>query len=346
VLRDVHLRGLEAEMPVSPAQVAELLRVVDRGTISGKQAKEVYAMMRGSQAFPDSIVRERKMTVLSDERTLSALAEALVAQNPRQAESYRAGKVAVLGFFVGQMMKQTGGSADPAVINDVLKRLLGGTAAQPPPTLAAATPANAGAANTASAPNSPAPPTPALPTPQVDRRPLRDGGPPQPSLPEPQTPRSSSRDTKEPSPLAQSVAPPAPLASPEHTLTSASAGVVLLPGFSPSHAPIVARDVFARIDIRVGRIVSAATVTISDALLDLAVDVGDEGGLRRVVQALGLSFAPDDLVGKRVLVVCNLEPSLVAEGLVSHGLVLTAGPPERLALATVVEDVQPGHAVR
>ena len=169
---------------------------------------------------------------------------------------------------------------------------------------------------------------------------------PQPSLPEPQTPRSSGRDVKDPSPLAQSVAPPAPLASQEHTLTSASASLVLLPGFSPSHAEVVARDVFARIDIRVGRIVSAASVTISEALLDLAVDVGDQGGLRRVVQNLGLSFAPEDLVGKRVLVVCNLEPSLVAEGLVSHGLVLAAGPPERLALATVVEDVQPGHAVR
>ena len=124
VLRDVHQTGLTADFPVSPVQVAELLRLVDRGAISGKQAKEVYALMRGTATLPATIVRERGMTVLSDAASLTAMARTLVAQNPRQAESYRAGKTAILGFFVGQMMKQTGGSADPATVNQVLKQVL------------------------------------------------------------------------------------------------------------------------------------------------------------------------------------------------------------------------------
>ena len=131
VLRDVHATGLTADFPVSPVQVAELLRLVDRGAISGKQAKEVYAMMRGTATLPATIVRERGMTVMSDLASLTALARQLLADNAKQAESYRAGKVNVLGFFVGQMMKQTNGSADPATVNQVLKRVLAGEAADP-----------------------------------------------------------------------------------------------------------------------------------------------------------------------------------------------------------------------
>ncbi len=124
VLRDVELRGLEARLPVSAAQLCELLALVDRGTISGKQAKEVYAKMRGTQLAPGDIVREAGMAVLSDASALTAIAERLVAANPKQASQYRAGKTNLLGFFVGQMMKETKGSADPALVNEILKRLL------------------------------------------------------------------------------------------------------------------------------------------------------------------------------------------------------------------------------
>jgi aspartyl-tRNA(Asn)/glutamyl-tRNA(Gln) amidotransferase subunit B len=65
------------------------------------------------------------MVVMSDEARLEEIARAVIEQNPKQAASYRAGKTALLGYFVGQMMKQTGGSADPAIVNTVLKRLLG-----------------------------------------------------------------------------------------------------------------------------------------------------------------------------------------------------------------------------
>src|ERR1700756_2434871 len=72
------------------------------------------------------------MTVITDERALEDLAHDLVARSPKQAAGYRAGKTNLLGFFVGQMMKQTGGSADPAAVNRVLKRVLEGSAEAAP----------------------------------------------------------------------------------------------------------------------------------------------------------------------------------------------------------------------
>ena len=124
VLRDVRTTGLDATFPVTPAQVAELLRLVDEGTISGKQAKDVHAAMAGTSRSPGEIVRERGMAVIRDEGAIAALAEKLLAANPKQVAAYRAGKTALLGFFVGQLMKETRGSASPELVNTVLVRLL------------------------------------------------------------------------------------------------------------------------------------------------------------------------------------------------------------------------------
>jgi aspartyl-tRNA(Asn)/glutamyl-tRNA(Gln) amidotransferase subunit B len=126
VLRDVTTEGLDATLPVSPSQLAELLRLVDEGTISGKQAKEVYQLVAGTNRSPSDIVRERGMAVMSDEGAIEKVAGEVIAANPKQAAAYRGGKTALFGFFVGQIMKQTGGSANPAVVNAVLKRLLDG----------------------------------------------------------------------------------------------------------------------------------------------------------------------------------------------------------------------------
>jgi aspartyl-tRNA(Asn)/glutamyl-tRNA(Gln) amidotransferase subunit B len=125
VLRDVVVRGLQADFPLAPKQLAELLRLVDGGTISGKQAKEVYAKLRGTDAKPVDVVAELGMEQLSDAGQLEEIVAALVRAHPKQAESIKAGKTGVIGFFVGQVMKQTGGSANPAVVNDVLKKVLG-----------------------------------------------------------------------------------------------------------------------------------------------------------------------------------------------------------------------------
>jgi aspartyl-tRNA(Asn)/glutamyl-tRNA(Gln) amidotransferase subunit B len=125
VLRDVVTHGLDAEVPIDAKQLAELLRLVDAGTISGKQAKDVYAAMRGTAQTPDEIVALLGMKQISDAGAIEEVCARIVAAHPKQAEQVRAGKTAILGFFVGQVMKETKGSASPAIVNEVLRRLLG-----------------------------------------------------------------------------------------------------------------------------------------------------------------------------------------------------------------------------
>ncbi len=124
VLRDVETHGLTAKIPVSASQVASLLTLVDKGAISGKQAKEVYLKLRGTDREPAVVVAELGMRQESDEDAIEGLCRLLIARNPRQADQLRAGKTSLLGFFVGQAMKETKGSANPQLVNDVLKRLL------------------------------------------------------------------------------------------------------------------------------------------------------------------------------------------------------------------------------
>lgn len=125
VMRDVKTHGLEADIPVSAKQVAELLRLVDEGTISGKQAKDVYAKVASTDRSPREVVGELGMQQVSDAGAIEALCKQVVARNPKQAEQLRAGKAALMGYFVGQVMKETKGAANPQLVNDVLKKLLG-----------------------------------------------------------------------------------------------------------------------------------------------------------------------------------------------------------------------------
>ncbi|HHH31438.1 MAG TPA: Asp-tRNA(Asn)/Glu-tRNA(Gln) amidotransferase subunit GatB [Polyangiaceae bacterium] len=124
VLRDVTTDGLEASFPVSAGQVASLVGLVESGAISGKQAKELYAKLRGTDDDPKSLVDALGIRVISDEATLRAMAEDMVAKHEKQAATYRGGKTGVLGFFVGQMMKATQGSADPKLASELLREIL------------------------------------------------------------------------------------------------------------------------------------------------------------------------------------------------------------------------------
>jgi aspartyl-tRNA(Asn)/glutamyl-tRNA(Gln) amidotransferase subunit B len=125
VLRDVQTSGLSATFPVTPGQLAELLKVVDDGDISGKQAKEVYGKMVGTSKSPSEWVKELGMRQVTDPAAIHAACQRVVDANPKQAEALRAGKVAMFGYFVGQVMKETNGSANPQAVNDALKRILG-----------------------------------------------------------------------------------------------------------------------------------------------------------------------------------------------------------------------------
>ena len=131
LLRDISHNGLEATFPVEASQLAELMGLVASKKISGKQAKEVYAAMSGTDRSPAAIVEERGLQVVGDEATLKALAKQIVDSHASQAASYRGGKTGLLGFFVGQIMKATKGSADPKLASDLLKAELDSGASEP-----------------------------------------------------------------------------------------------------------------------------------------------------------------------------------------------------------------------
>ena len=111
--------------PVAPERLAELVRLIDDGTISGKIAKDVFGKMYATGDAPRSIVEREGLLQVTDTGAIEAACRAAVAANPKQVEQYRAGKTAMLGFFVGQVMKATGGKANPQLVNETLKRLLG-----------------------------------------------------------------------------------------------------------------------------------------------------------------------------------------------------------------------------
>ena len=110
--------------PIRPPAVAELIKHIDDGTISGKMAKEVIEEMYRSGASPGTIIKEKGLVQITDEGALSKAIAEIIGKNPEQVVQYRAGKEKVFGFFVGQVMKATQGKANPQLINDLLKRML------------------------------------------------------------------------------------------------------------------------------------------------------------------------------------------------------------------------------
>ncbi|WP_308814446.1 Asp-tRNA(Asn)/Glu-tRNA(Gln) amidotransferase subunit GatB [Sphingomonas sp. GV3] len=115
-----------ADSPVSPTQAAELLALVADGTLSGSLAKQVFEVMLETGDAPAKIVEDRGLKQTSDTGAIEAVIAEVLAKNPNQLEQYRGGKEALFGFFVGQTMKAMGGKANPAVVNDVLKKALAG----------------------------------------------------------------------------------------------------------------------------------------------------------------------------------------------------------------------------
>ena len=127
VLRKLkELGGGLASCPIGPAALAGLVRLIDEGTISGKIAKDVFERMWANGEEAAAIVAREGLTQLSDDSALEAVVAELVADSPEQAASYRGGKAAALGWFVGQVMRRTGGRANPQRVNALLRKALGG----------------------------------------------------------------------------------------------------------------------------------------------------------------------------------------------------------------------------
>ena len=125
LLRELETAGLLASAsPVSAEQLAALVRLIDQGTISGKQAKEVLVEMFKTGKEAAVIVEEHGLTQVSDTGEIDALVEQVLAANPQQVASYRSGKESVFGFFVGQIMKASQGKANPKIVNERLRARL------------------------------------------------------------------------------------------------------------------------------------------------------------------------------------------------------------------------------
>ena len=114
------------EIDLSPEHLAALTKIIDSGEISNKIAKTVFEEMLASARTAEEIIEEKGLKQVSDSGELGRIVDELLAANPEQVEQYRAGKTKVIGFFVGQMMKQTQGKGNPAVINSLLKEKLDG----------------------------------------------------------------------------------------------------------------------------------------------------------------------------------------------------------------------------
>ncbi len=110
---------------VTPAMVAELVGLVEDGTISGKQAKAVFADMAATGDAPGAIVEARGMRQVSDTSAIELVVRGVLDANPDEVASYRAGKTGLIGFFVGAVMREMRGQGNPKVINEVLTRMLG-----------------------------------------------------------------------------------------------------------------------------------------------------------------------------------------------------------------------------
>ena len=115
-----------AQSPVSAAALGKLIDLVAGATISGRTAKDVFDEMVETGADPEEIVRKKGLQQITDTSAIEAAIDAAVAGNPKQAELYRSGKTSVAGWFVGQVMKATGGKANPKIVNEILARKLGG----------------------------------------------------------------------------------------------------------------------------------------------------------------------------------------------------------------------------
>lgn len=112
------------QSPVSPAELGTLLDRIADNTISGKIAKDVFDAMWAGEGTADDIIEAKGLRQITDSSAIEGIVDAVIAANPGQADEYRAGKDKLLGFFVGQVMKETGGKANPAQVNEVIKRKL------------------------------------------------------------------------------------------------------------------------------------------------------------------------------------------------------------------------------
>ncbi len=110
---------------ITPAHIVDLTRLIDKGTISGKIAKTLFAESFKTGAMPSKLVEAKGMTQITDVSAISASVHEVVESNPDAVSCYKSGKQGVIGFLVGQVMRKTQGRANPTMVQDELRKQLG-----------------------------------------------------------------------------------------------------------------------------------------------------------------------------------------------------------------------------
>ncbi|MBS4773304.1 MAG: Asp-tRNA(Asn)/Glu-tRNA(Gln) amidotransferase subunit GatB [Proteobacteria bacterium] len=112
------------ESPISPENLGKLVDLITGNVINGKTAKDVFAIMAETGDAPDKIVEEKGLKQVTDTGAIEAIIDAVIAANPDNVAAYKAGKTALMGWFVGQVMKESRGKANPGMVNQLLSKKL------------------------------------------------------------------------------------------------------------------------------------------------------------------------------------------------------------------------------
>jgi aspartyl-tRNA(Asn)/glutamyl-tRNA(Gln) amidotransferase subunit B len=115
----------DANLPVPPAALAELVELVENGTISGKQGKEIFGRMWEERRRAGDIVKAEGLAQVSDTGALEAACRKVIEAHPDEVARYKGGDAKLIGFFVGRVIKESGGKANPKSVNEILRKLLG-----------------------------------------------------------------------------------------------------------------------------------------------------------------------------------------------------------------------------
>ena len=126
MLRELNANGQTiADVAMKPEALAELVAIVEEGLISAKIANDIFADLLKTGAMPRAYVQEHKLAQISDSGAIDSAVDKVIAANPAEVEAYRQGKTKLLSFFMGQVMRETRGKANPGLVNKLLKEKLG-----------------------------------------------------------------------------------------------------------------------------------------------------------------------------------------------------------------------------
>jgi glutaminyl-tRNA synthetase len=114
-----------AALPFRGRHIGELVKLIDEGAITSRIARDVFAEMLRSGEAPAAIVEKKGLSAMDDRDQLAAIVDRVVAASPQKVEEYRAGKKGLIGFFTGNVMRETGGRADPRMVKEMLEERLG-----------------------------------------------------------------------------------------------------------------------------------------------------------------------------------------------------------------------------